>query len=259
MSTWHIDAQAARAYADGRLDDPAAWSLEAHVEQCSDCARVVSSAADPVALAELRELIDQRLRPRARGFVRLTVTPALSTAWLAAVAAVVLGVLALDLLDSTSVPLLLLVAPLLPLLGLAIGCSAAVDRSAELMASTPMPALQVLLWRAAAVLVVSVPPLLLASLATGTGALRWLAPSAALIALALALATRLRVEAATGVAAALWVAVTLGPAAVAVPAPPGLRGGATAGWLVLTAVSLVLLAIRQDRLDHWHNRTGAGR
>lgn len=259
MSAWHVDVEAARAYADGQLDDPSAWSLEAHVEQCSACARVVSSAADPVALAQLRDQIDQRLRPRARGFVRLTVTPALSTGWLAAVAGVVLGVLALDLLDATAVPSLLLVAPLVPLLGLALGCSAAVDRGAELMVSTPMSALQVLLWRAGAVLVVSVPPLLLVSLVTGTASLRWLAPSAALVALALALATRLRVEAATGFAAALWAVVTLGPAAVAVPSPPGLRTGATAGWLVLAAVSLVLLAIRQDRLDHWHNRTGAGR
>ncbi len=259
MSTWHIDAQAAEAYADGRLDDPAAWSLEAHVEQCSACARVVSSAADPAALAQLRELIDLRLRSRARGFVRLTVTPTLTRAWLAAVAGVVLGVLALDLLDSTTVPLMLLVAPLLPLLGLVIGCSTTLDHGAELMASTPVSALQVLLWRAAAVLVVSVLPLLLVSLVTRTASPLWLAPSAALVALSLALATRLRVETATGAAAALWVAVTLGPAAVAVPSPPGLRAGATAGWFVLTAVCLVALALRRDRLEQWHTTMGAAR
>ena len=138
-------------------------------------------------------------------------------------------------------------------------CSTSVDRGAELMASTPVPALQVLLWRAAAVLVVSVPPLLLVSLVTGTASPLWLAPSAALVALSLALATRLRVEAATGAAAALWVALTLGPAAVAAPSPPGLRAGAGTGWLVLTAVSLAVLALRQDRLDNWHTRTGAGR
>jgi hypothetical protein len=109
------------------------------------------------------------------------------------------------------------------------------------------------------VLVVSVPPLLLVSLVTGTASPLWLAPSAALVALSLALATRLRVEAATGAAAALWVALTLGPAAVAAPSPPGLRAGAGTGWLVLTAVSLAVLALRQDRLDNWHTRTGAGR
>lgn len=256
--SWHVDAGAARAYADGRLDDPSSWSLEAHVQQCSACARVVSAAADPLALERVREQLAVRRHAPARGFVRLTVTPMLSVGWLASVAGVVVGVLALDLVDATRVPMLLLLAPLVPLLGLAVGCAPSFDRTAELTASTPMSALYVLLLRAGAVLAVSVPPLLLVSLLTDAGPLRWLAPSAGLVGLALALTTRLRVEAATAIAAAVWAVLTLGPATVATPVPPGLASGSTAGWLTLTAVSAVLLAVRQDRLEHW-NGTGAGR
>lgn len=259
MSSWHVTDDIARAYADARLDDPSSWSLEAHVEQCGACARLVSSAADPVVLARVRQQVNVRARARARGFIRLTVTPALGATWLAAVASVVVGVLALDVLDATRVPSLLLLAPLLPLLGLAVGCSPSADRSAELLASTPVSTLYVLLLRAGAVLGVSVPPLLLVSLVTGTGPLRWLAPSAGLVALALALSTRLRVEAATGCAAAVWALATLGPAAMQVQAPPGLQPGASAGWLVLTAASLVLLAVGQGSLDRWQTGTGAGR
>jgi anti-sigma factor RsiW len=169
MSSWHVADDTARAYADGVLDDPSSWSLEAHVEQCSACARRVSSAADPVVLARVREHVDARVRPGARGLLRLTVRPALGAAWLVAVTGVVAGVLVLDVLEATRVPSLLLLAPLLPLLGLAVGCSPSTDRSAELLASTPVSTLYVLLLRAGAVLCVSVPPLLLISLVTGTG------------------------------------------------------------------------------------------
>ncbi len=258
-TTWHVTAAAARAYADGRLDDPSSWSLEAHVEQCGACARLMSSAADPVVLAQVRGRVDAQVRWRSRGFVRLTVTPALSVAWLAAVVGVVAGVLALDAFGATRVPSVLLVAPLLPLVGLAVGCSPAVDRGAELMASTPMSTLHVLLLRAGAVLAVSVPPLLVASLATGTGPLRWLAPSAGLVGLALALTTRMRVEAAAGCAAALWAAATLGPVALRAPSPPGLQPDLAFGWLVLAVACLVLLTVRQEHLDRWSDRKGARR
>lgn len=258
MSEWHVDDAAVRAYAAGTLDDPMAWSLEAHVEQCAACARRVSGAADRAALNRVRERLDgQLVRPRRRGLVLLTVTPSLTAAWLVAVAGVVAGVLILDGLDATRVPALLLVAPLLPLLGIAVGCSASVDRGAELLASTPVSTLYVLLLRAGSVLAVSVPPLLLVSLATGTGPVLWLAPSAGLVGLTLALATRLRVETAAGGAAAVWAAVTLAPFVLAVTSPPGLRPGAALGWLALAAASLVLLALRQDDLDSAAMRPGA--
>ena len=96
--------------------------------------------------------------------------------------------------------------------------------------------------------------LLLVSLVTGTGPLRWLAPSAGLVALALALTTRLRVEAATGCAAAVWALATLGPAALQVSAPVGLQPGSTLGWLALAGASLLLLVLQQERLDHLSNR-----
>ena len=249
MSAWHVTSESAAAYAAGSLDEPQAWSLEAHVEQCDGCARLVTAAADPGPVGRVRARVLERAHPPARGFVRLTVTPAFSAAWCAAVAGVVVGVLVLDLLDATRLPVLLLVAPLLPLLGLALGCAPQADGDAELLASTPVSTLQVLLLRAGAVLVASFPPLLGVSLVTGAGLLRWLAPSAGLVGLALALTTRLRVEMATGCAAGVWVLTALGPAVLQEALPLGLAPAAAGAWLVLAAVCFLLLVVRREQLD----------
>lgn len=259
MSSWHVNPDTARAYAKGRLDEPACWSLEAHVQRCTTCARVVSAAADPLVLAGIREHVLDQIRPPVRGLIRLVVTPTLSPSWLAAVAGVVVGVLLLDVLHATRVPSLLLFAPLLPLLGLAVTCAPAVDGSAELMASTPVSTLYVLLLRSASVLCASVPALLVVSLATSDTPLLWLAPAAGLVSLALALSTRLGVGAATGCAAATWAVLTLIPVALRVPSPPGLRPGLAVGWWVLAAVSLALLRVRHEQLDRWTSKTGAWR
>jgi len=249
MSAWHLTPELAAAYAAGRVGEPEAWSTEAHVEQCGSCARLVSGLADPAALSRVRARVLEQARPAARGFVRLAVTPALGLPWLVAVSGVVVGVLVLDLLDATRLPLLLLVAPLLPLLGLALGCTPPLDSGAELLASTPMSALRVLLLRAGAVLLVSVPPLLGVSLLTGAGPLRWLAPSAGLVGLALALTTRLRVEVATGCAAGVWALAALGPAVLREALPLGLAPGAAGAWAALAAVCCVLLFVRRGHLD----------
>ncbi|HEU0103258.1 MAG TPA: hypothetical protein VFR07_13150 [Mycobacteriales bacterium] len=249
MSGWHVTPESAAAYAADRLDEVEAWSTEAHVERCGACASLVSAAADPAILADVRARVLERTRSPARGFVRLTVTPAMGLAWLAAVAGVIVGVLLLDVLDATRLPAVLLVAPLLPLLGLALGCAPGVDASAELLASTPVSTLRVLLLRAAAVLLISVPPLLVVSLLTSAGPFLWLAPSAGLVALALALTTRLRVEVATGAAAGVWALLALGPAALQEAPPPALAPGAPAAWAALAAVCVALLVVRREHLD----------
>ncbi len=249
MTGWHVTPELTAAYAAAELDDVQSWSVEAHLEGCAGCARAVSAATDPAPLARVRAAVLAQVCRPARGFVRLTVAPTLTVSWLLSVVGVVLGVLALDRLEPTGVPLLLLVAPLLPLLGLAVGCSPPIDRSAELLASTPMPALRVLLLRCAAVLMVSVPPLLLVSLLAQVGPLPWLAPSAGLVALSLALSTRLRIEVATGCAAGLWAAVALGPAAMSAQLPLALDPALTAVWMGVALAGLVLLVVRRERLD----------
>lgn len=249
MSEWHVSPELAHAYATDTLEDAVAWSVETHLEQCGVCARVVSAVVVDPALAVVRERVLHQVSSPGRGFLRLTVGPALTVPWLVAVAGVVVGVMALDLVGVAREPLLLLVAPLLPLLGVGISCARSVDPSAELVASTPTSSLRILLLRAAAVLVVSMVPLLLASGVAGVGPVAWLAPSAALVALALALTTLVRVELATGLAAGVWALFALGPAALEVGLPWVFTPSAQAAWVVAAAVLLMVLVLRRGHLD----------
>lgn len=255
MNEWHVTGALAAGYVAERLDEAGTWSLEAHVERCGRCARLVSSAVDDPMLGRSRGRMLLEVRAPSRGFLRLTAAPTLSRGWLLAVTGVVAGVLVLDLLDATRLPLLLLVAPLLPLLGLALGCAPSVDGASELWASTPTSALRLLLLRAAAVLVVSVLPLLAASLVTGVGPLRWLAPSAGLVSLSLAASIVVRVEVATGCAGALWAGVALGPAVLTRQIPIALTTPALVAWAAAAALCLLTLVAGRDRLG----RTGATR
>lgn len=251
MNAWHVSAGTAQAYAAGHMPDPDCWSLERHVLTCTRCARTVSDAASDSALRRVRANVLLRAQPArtVRGGVRLTVTPALRPLWLLGAVGVVLATLALDAVDATQQPLVLLIAPLLPLAGIAVGSSPRLDRGAELVVSTPMPALRLLLLRSAAVLTVSLPLLLLLSVLTGSGVVGWLLPAAALVALVLALSTWLRVEVATGCAAALWAVVALGPAALSPGLPAVLTPGAAPAWAAAAAAGAVLLIARRHKLD----------
>lgn len=257
MNGWHVSAHTAQAYAAGNLPDPDCWSLETHVPTCARCARAVSDAAQDPVLSRVRANVLRQARPAARpavavhrrSGVRLTVTPALRPLWLLGAVGAVLATLLLDAIDATQLPLVLLVAPLLPLAGIAVGSSPRLDRGAELMVSTPMPALRLLLLRSAAVLTVSLPLLLLLSALTGSGVVGWLLPAGALVAVALALSTWLRVEMATGCAAMVWAAVALGPAVLSPGLPVVLTPGAAPAWAAAAVAGAVLLIARRHDLD----------
>lgn len=261
MSDWHVTLGTAQAYAAGSLPDPDGWSLETHVLSCVRCARAVSDAASDPALIRIRrnvmreaELSAQRaVRPvvavRGRSGVRLTVTPALRPMWLLGALGAVLATLALEAIDATRLPLVLLVAPLLPLAGIAVGSSPRLDRGAELVVSTPMPLLRLLLLRSAAVLTVCLPLLLLLSVLTSSGVVGWLLPAGALVAVALALSTWLRVEVATGCAAAVWAVLALGPAVLSPGLPVVLTPGAAPVWAAAAVCGAFLLFARRHELD----------
>ncbi len=259
MSAWHVDGRTVRDYAAGRLATPECWSLETHVAACARCAETVAGVVSDPALGRIRGAVlnqaqgdgqDEAAPARPpRGGLRLTLTPALQVPWLVGGAGVVLATLVLDLTAVTRLPLVLLVAPLLPLLGIALGSSPAIDRSAELVLSTPTSPLRLLMLRSAAVVAVCLPPLLVVSLLTGTGVAAWLLPAAALVALALALSTRLRVEAASGCAAALWAAVALGPAVLTARLPAALSATAGPVWVAVTVAGAVLLVLRRAKFE----------
>ncbi|MEU0072394.1 zf-HC2 domain-containing protein [Streptomyces sp. NPDC006332] len=300
MTGWHASDDLVTRYGDGSLPEPDAWSLEKHLETCGRCAtrvsRAVRETAAGAALAEIREAVlaaapalpttasptPTRPRPRARPLAlpspgpRLAhllwaAGPAVRGAWLPAVLLVACGAVALAYgADVTGVrPLLLAVAPVVPVAGVALSYGAHADPLHEIAASTPSAGLRLVLTRTAAVLAVSVPLLTLAGLlvpsANAPGAAAWLLPGLALTLASLALAGFVGVRAATAVTGGGWLCAVLAP----VLAAPGGRltarlaeqlqyclDGAPAqgGWAAAAVLSAALLAARRPAYDHLEQR-----
>lgn len=204
MTTWHLDPTLVTAYADGSLDDPRAYSIEAHLPDCAACRVLVAEAFDSTRIDELwggivAELDAPVPGPVERLLVRIGVpehlarllaaTPTLGLAWIGAVTtALVFAVLAAHLVGTDRSLLAFLgVAPLLPVVGVAAAYGPAVDPAHELGVATPMQGWHLLALRTTAVLAVSV--LLAGVAATALPSLGWIAVAWLLPALGGTLAT----------------------------------------------------------------------
>ncbi|MFD7893487.1 zf-HC2 domain-containing protein [Streptomyces sp. NPDC059743] len=246
MNTWHVDDMLAAAYAAGSAPEPDAWSLEKHIESCGACAVVVSAAvrrgaAGPV-LAEVREavLATAVRSPTARpapptqlapptpqigltARVLWAAGPALRGPWLVALVLVAAGAvgLAYGAGFAGTRPLLLALAPVLPLAGVAVSYGEHADPMHEIGASTPGGGLRLLLTRTTAVLAVSLPLLTLAgallpSSASSAasmevpGAAAWLLPALALTLATLVLGSYVGCRTAAGAVAGAWAVAIAG-------------------------------------------------
>ncbi|MEU8468621.1 zf-HC2 domain-containing protein [Streptomyces sp. NPDC029006] len=192
--------------------------------------------------------------------------PAVRGAWLPAVVAVAVGALVLSY--GAGYPgaraLLLAVAPLVPVAGVALSYGPHADPLHEVAAATPGGGLRLALTRTVAVLAVSLPLLTLAGLllpASGApAAAAWLLPGLALALATLALASFTGCRTAAGVTGGGWLLAVL---AAPVTAPGGaatarlagqlsrcLDGAAAqSGWAAAAALSTVLLLARRPVYD----------
>ncbi|WP_340379118.1 zf-HC2 domain-containing protein [Streptomyces sp. SS7] len=288
--SWHVSDGLAARYADGTLAEADAWSLESHVERCGGCAARVSTAvrrlpAPALVLAEVRDAVlkepvpgDVRAplptppAPRARqwsSFLARAVWaagPAVRGGWLPAVLLVALGALGLAYgADVDGVrPLLLALAPVVPVAGVAVSYGRHADPLHEIAAATPSGGLRLALTRTAAVLGVSVPLLTVTGLllpASGApGAAAWLLPGLALTLASLALSGYVGCRTATGVTGGGWLAAVLAP----VLASPGgtpvgrlaeqlsrcLDGAPAQGaWAAAAVLCAAVLAARRGAYD----------
>ncbi|WP_371787748.1 zf-HC2 domain-containing protein [Streptomyces griseoaurantiacus] len=249
----------ARGAADGLAEDEV-WALEAHLEKCRDCrdrlsAEVTAGAPDVTALvgtvwSGLEErlagtpVMPHRRRPSAR-LSRWT-TPVMAP-WLAMTVGVTLLALLLDLLGTGTgeTPFVLLLAPVLPVLGVAASWSRGLDPAYELTASAPRAGLYLVLRRTTAVLAVVLPALLVCGWVTGVTAWQWLLPCLAFTSSALALGGVVGVTRAAVSLVAVWAAVIAAPTAAAGRTTAVLREGALPVWaLVLVLATGVVLARR---------------
>jgi hypothetical protein len=266
---WHVDEQTLRHYADGTAAALVAGSVEQHVLRCPTCRGRVNALVDPPFLTEVWDRVRDdvqapRPAPAERLLARLGLpadqalllwsAPAFRAPWLAAtLLTLAFATLAASVDDRRGVVLFLVVAPLLPVAGVALAYGPDADPAFEVASATPFSALRLLLLRTVAVLATTVPVTVVAGLLVpGTGglAVAWLAPSLAAVALTLAGATLTTVARSAAAASALWVV------AVAVVAGPGLGSPTVAVapsrlpvYVAVAVVSLVVVRVRDTHLN----------
>lgn len=172
-------------------------------------------------------------------------TPALRRAWYLAIAlAVLVGLGAADPAEPRqSLFTLLVLAPLLPVLGVALAYGPSADPVHELQLATPLRGLRLIAIRSITVLAVSAMVIVLASLLSPVArpmAAAWLLPAIAVTSASLALMTIMAPRRAASIAAVGWVVV----ASVARGASTDvLAAFAPAGQVVALAATIVCLGI----------------
>jgi hypothetical protein len=209
----HLSDADLLAWSEDRLGEPAAWSLEAHLDQCRECRSRVPGDLPPLPI----ELPPQgRVRPPGPARrIRLLIGagPQARIAWFSAVVATVGLTLVAAMQPGTVVPqwVLLLAAPALPVLGTAVSYGRHTDPLYEMVASSAYGGLRMVLWRTLSVLAVSLPVSAGAGLASGLGApVVWLLPSLTLTAVTLALAALTGPAVAASLVSGAWALLVVG-------------------------------------------------
>lgn len=249
-------------YARGGTDLTAdeVWALEAHLEACGVCrdrlstavatqAPAVAALVDSVWSGLESQLAATAMMPRRRRWsARLSrwLTPTM-VPWLAMVVSVTLLALLLDLIGTGSgeVSLVLLLAPVLPVLGVAASWSRGLDPAYELTASAPRAGLYLVLRRTASVLAVLVPVLLVGGWVSGVMVAQWLLPCLAFTATTLALGGVVGVTRAAAWLAVVWGAVVLAPSLAAGRTTFALQTGALPVWGLLLALGIGVVFARR--------------
>ncbi|MGW0729385.1 zf-HC2 domain-containing protein [Streptomyces mirabilis] len=262
MSVEHASMRIIDGYARGDTEIAAdeVWALEAHMEGCGVCRDRLSAAvtAEAPAVAALVDTVWSGLEPqlgatatmprqrRWSAWLARWMTPTM-VPWLGMVVSVTLLALLLDLVDigSGEVSLVLLLAPILPVLGVAASWSRGLDPAYELTASAPRAGLYLVLRRTASVLAVVVPALLVAGWVTGVTAAQWLLPCLAFTSTTLALGGVVGVTRAAVALAAVWAAAVVAPTLVTSRTTFALQTGSLPVWgLVLALGTAVVIARR---------------
>lgn len=179
----------------------------------------------------------------------IAATPALRRSWYLSILAVVLiGLGAADPADRGSLFALLVMAPMLPVLGVAMAYGTSADPSHEMQLATPTHGLRLVLVRTATVIVVSVAAVLLAAVLSPAArpmAAAWLLPALAVTAASLAMMTVRPPRQATSVVAVAWFVTVLVARNVADDPLAAFRtGGQIAAAVVIVAALVVTIGRR---------------
>jgi hypothetical protein len=207
MTTWHLDADLADRYSDGRVGHVLAASVEQHLMACGDCRGLIGAAPDRID-AVWAEVLDRVEAPPV-GVIERTVrrlgaseptarllaaTPSLRGAWLTGVVLVVGLALVAAQVSPRGFEVYLALAPVLPLLGVAYSFGPQADPTLDIAAASPYSLVRLLAVRTSFVVATSmVPAMVAAAFLPGRGwlAAAWLLPALAMTAVVLAAAPRI--------------------------------------------------------------------
>lgn len=264
----HASDQLIAGYVAGEdLPGDQLWGLEAHLETCADCRARLAAVApvQPVVdvvwnrLAVEIELSpvpfhgprpQPRPEPRRsryrRRWLATWVTPE-TVPWLAMAGLLTLLAVVVDPIFSTvfDVTTVQLVAPVLPVLGVAASWARGLDPAYEVVTATPRAGLYLVARRTVAVLAVVLPVLGLAGWLSGTAPALWLLPSLAFTTGTLALGGVVGVSRAAYALIAVWIAVVVLPSWMAPGRALALSTGALPVWAGIFALTTVVVVLRR--------------
>ena len=277
---WHAPTELLSAYARGDLDHARVLSIEAHTLSCAECRERLSDLAAPLAertWPAIADTIDtaevpwiERWLERlgvSRSTARLIgTTPSMRLSWfMSTVLSLAFGVALSHAASGASRSLpFLMIAPLVPVLAIAVAYGSPLGNTSEMERATPFAPWRLLLLRSMTVLAVSVVTSAILSLGVAGPASRawlWLAPALALSAVVLALSTWFSLSRAATITAVLWIVTIVGCSVVRSPRSDALidrfvmfRPAGQLLTLALTLVSALVFASRARRVDPYLGR-----
>ncbi len=224
---WHLDTELAGRYTHGRVTSVLATSIEQHLLRCEVCRRLLQAAVQTDRLdrvwAEIIERVETPKRSLLERLLRhvgvdeatarlVAVTPSLKGSWLTGTTVVLVLALLAAQTNPQGVSVFLLMAPVLPVAGVALAFGPAADPAHEIVASTPHSAVHLLAVRTAVVVSSCLLPAAVASAFLPGDfwvAMAWLGPALALTVGTLALSTRVAPHVAAIAMTVLWMTVVV--------------------------------------------------
>ncbi len=256
--SWHVEPALLAQYAESRTSDVLSASIEAHTDSCPQCRALIRPPDVPDVWDAVRVNINaprpgrlQRLAARVMpqtDALLLAGSAMFRWAWVESIGAAALfaSVASLSSSHHELSVLFLLVAPLLPLVAVALAYGPEVDPAHEVAVATPYPQGRLLLLRSAAVIVATVPMTLITGLLLPTPEwvpTAWLLPAAAMTAIAIAAGTWSEALTGTAVLGVGW-AMFVGWAALRDQLQPAFGAPTQLLSLGLVVICAVVIAVR---------------
>ena len=265
--TWHADRDLLAAYVAGGLDAVNGASVEQHLTRCADCRAAIVPLVDRHALERawsgVRDAVESPVPPvlvrvaRRLGLpeptsILLAATASLRTSWvLSSFFALAFAALAAAAAGDSLLAPFLLVAPMVPVVGVAAAYGPMHDPMESLVVTAPYGRTRLILLRTVAVLVAVLPFAMLSGLLLPGPewiAVAWLGPALAMVPVSMALASFIGPRNAAAALAIVWSAVVLGTLR-GLPSTWLLHAPQQSVYLLLAAAATVVLLLkaRHDR------------